>query len=215
MVPSIPQLPRQRQAAEEHFLEQTPWANPQHPIHSQILNNAQRQVSGHLSPNIPFTPLGQKRIVDGPIIDGSGSTIPVFPSSSLAPTPMSTDISPVNHQKPPPSLAKENHMDTPSRPPPLIDRDDATATKHPIGSEGNVTKKSGTASNRTATHSSPPNKSRLSSNLDNASHSTKPPQRHQATQGLDEAVTSPRNARLQAQFTPQNNLQAGVKVGNA
>lgn len=36
--------------AEEQFIEQTPWANPQHPAHAHLLN---RQASGHHKPRVP------------------------------------------------------------------------------------------------------------------------------------------------------------------
>ena len=214
MSPTISQFPRQRQAAEELFIEQTPWANPQHPIHSQMLHKAQRQDSGRRSPSGPFTPLGQKG-VDPVLVSGSASTLPAFPSSSLAPTPMSADQQPLNHQKLNSSVVKETSTDTPSRPPPPIDRDDAAATSQLINLGSSVTKNPGPAGKRITVHSSSPAKSRLSSNLDNLPHSTKSPQRHQAAQRLDEAVASSGTGRIQAQFTPRNNLQASVKVGNS
>ncbi|CAI7665070.1 unnamed protein product [Penicillium bialowiezense] len=75
-----------RNAAEEAFLEQTPWANPQHPIHQQQQHNHQHQHSQqHRPPARPFeqpqpssytTPAAQKRVVDVNAPNGSASTIP-------------------------------------------------------------------------------------------------------------------------------------------
>ena len=72
-----------RTAAEEAFLEQTPWANPQHPIHQQ---QAQHQFSQQHRPqgrafeppqiSSFATPAAQKRVVDINAPNGSASTIP-------------------------------------------------------------------------------------------------------------------------------------------
>lgn len=72
-----------RTAAEEAFLEQTPWANPQHPIHQQ---QAQHQYpQSHRPQGRAFeppnsssfaTPAAQKRVVDVNAPNGSASTIP-------------------------------------------------------------------------------------------------------------------------------------------
>ncbi|KAJ5732032.1 hypothetical protein N7493_003513 [Penicillium malachiteum] len=72
-----------RTAAEEAFLEQTPWANPQHPIHQQ---QPQHQYSQHHRPqghtyepmqaSSYATPAAQKRVVDINAPNGSASTIP-------------------------------------------------------------------------------------------------------------------------------------------
>ncbi|KAJ5975267.1 hypothetical protein N7481_008974 [Penicillium waksmanii] len=69
--------------AEEAFLEQTPWANPQHPIHQQ---QAQHQYpQPHRPQGRAFeasnassfaTPAAQKRVVDVHAPNGSASTIP-------------------------------------------------------------------------------------------------------------------------------------------
>ncbi|KIX01579.1 uncharacterized protein Z518_09305 [Rhinocladiella mackenziei CBS 650.93] len=61
--------------AEEQFLEQTPWANPQHPIHR--LN---RQNSNRSPLNEFLTPANQQRTTDGIQPTGSASTI-VDPSA--------------------------------------------------------------------------------------------------------------------------------------
>lgn len=72
-----------RTAAEEAFLEQTPWANPQHPIHQQQAQHQYPQT--HRPPARPFeppqsssfaTPAAQKRVVDVNAPNGSASTIP-------------------------------------------------------------------------------------------------------------------------------------------
>jgi hypothetical protein len=76
-----------RNAAEEAFLEQTPWANPQHPIHQhqqQQLQQPQHPQQHRPQPR-PFehpqqssyaTPAAQKRVVDVNAPNGSASTIP-------------------------------------------------------------------------------------------------------------------------------------------
>lgn len=85
-------FPRQRPEAEEHFLEQNPWANPQHPAHHQHL--MQRQIT----PSV--TPAGQRRLVDLTEPHGSASTIAEAqsgPDSSLAPTPAAGEASKSAH----------------------------------------------------------------------------------------------------------------------
>ncbi|EXJ78286.1 hypothetical protein A1O3_09447 [Capronia epimyces CBS 606.96] len=85
-----PVRPTQRQAqgtagrqisgpqAEEQFLEQTPWANPQHPIHRLSRQNSNR------SPIAEFlTPANQQRTADGLQPAGSASTI-VDPSAQIS-----------------------------------------------------------------------------------------------------------------------------------
>jgi hypothetical protein len=83
-----------RPAAEE-FLEQTPWANPQHPAH-QYLSHANRPTPVHSKrPQVPVsTPAGPKMQVDSNGGIGSASTIPEkssAPPSSALNTPYSTD----------------------------------------------------------------------------------------------------------------------------
>lgn len=60
-------------AAEEQFLEQTPWANPQHPVHSRLNKN----LAGQQNPDsIYATPANQKTTMDSNTTHGSASTIP-------------------------------------------------------------------------------------------------------------------------------------------
>jgi hypothetical protein len=84
-----------RPAAEEQFLEQTPWANPQHPVH-QYLGHANRPASVQSRrPQVPFsTPAGPKTQPDSNAGVGSASTIPEkssAPASSALNTPYATD----------------------------------------------------------------------------------------------------------------------------
>ncbi|CAG7950096.1 unnamed protein product [Penicillium nalgiovense] len=73
-----------RSAAEEAFLEQTPWANPQHPIHQQQHQQQQHsqpprpqgRTFEHPQPSSYATPAAQKRMVDINAPNGSASTIP-------------------------------------------------------------------------------------------------------------------------------------------
>lgn len=73
-----------RTAAEEAFLEQTPWANPQHPIHQQQpqqnqysqQHRPQGRAYDSAQPSSFATPAAQKRVVDVNAPNGSASTIP-------------------------------------------------------------------------------------------------------------------------------------------
>jgi hypothetical protein len=72
-----------RSLAEEQFLEQTPWANPQHPVHAHVhVNNFHAQPG---SVNLT-TPATQRRFVDAIATNGSASTIEMIsnPPSSAA-----------------------------------------------------------------------------------------------------------------------------------
>lgn len=94
-----------RTAAEEAFLEQTPWANPQHPIHQQQAQQHQYSQQ-HRPQGRPFeppqpssfaTPAAQKRVVDVNAPNGSASTIPENVSaanSSANNTPYGTEQEP-------------------------------------------------------------------------------------------------------------------------
>ena len=99
-----------RNAAEEAFLEQTPWANPQHPIHHQQPHNHQQQhLPQHRPQARPFeqpqpssytTPAAQKRVVDVNAPNGSASTIPENASaanSSANNTPYGLEQDPRHH----------------------------------------------------------------------------------------------------------------------
>lgn len=107
-----------RTAAEEAFLEQTPWANPQHPIHQQQAQHQypqqqqppqQQPQPQHRPQNRAFepsqassfaTPATQKRVVDVNAPNGSASTIPENVSaanSSANNTPYGTEQEP-RHQ---------------------------------------------------------------------------------------------------------------------
>lgn len=75
-------------AAEEQFIEQTPWANPQHPAHHQShYQGISAAPSRAVSQNF-HTPAGQRRMVDVHVPNGSVSTIDMVsnpPSSAAAP----------------------------------------------------------------------------------------------------------------------------------
>lgn len=86
-----------RTAAEEAFLEQTPWANPQHPIHQQqMTHNPQPQVFER-APTFT-TPAAQKRMVDVNAPNGSASTIPENASAANS----STNNTPFGMEQEPP-----------------------------------------------------------------------------------------------------------------
>ncbi|CAG7943342.1 unnamed protein product [Penicillium salamii] len=99
-----------RNAAEEAFLEQTPWANPQHPIHQQQQHNHHPQHSQQHrpqprqfeqpQPSSYTTPAAQKRMVDVNAPNGSASTIPENASaanSSANNTPYGLEQDPRHH----------------------------------------------------------------------------------------------------------------------
>ena len=68
-----PLLAKTSTSAEEQFLEQTPWANPRHPVH----NRFNRQISDQQSSGTIFaTPANQKSAIDSNAANGSASTIP-------------------------------------------------------------------------------------------------------------------------------------------
>lgn len=74
-------------AAEEQFIERTPWANPQHPAHQQAQFAATQGPSRAPSQTYQ-TPAGQRRVVDVHAPNGSASTIEVNsnpPSSTAGP----------------------------------------------------------------------------------------------------------------------------------
>ena len=116
---SLQNVSRQRPAAEEQFLEQTPWANPQHPLHHQLLSAAQRQNSLHSRPFSPFTtPAPPRRVIDNNAITGSASTIAALQSaqnSSVAPTPASGEHRVVNSQESGITVHEEQRAETPSK----------------------------------------------------------------------------------------------------
>ncbi|KAI9872610.1 MAG: hypothetical protein M1830_001418, partial [Pleopsidium flavum] len=92
--PSTASFSRTKPAAEEQFLEQNAWANPQHPVHQQLQQLAQRQISHQSQAGSSLTtPAAQRRIVDLSAPKGSASTIAdesSAPSSSAAATPIGT-----------------------------------------------------------------------------------------------------------------------------
>ncbi|KAL1986911.1 hypothetical protein VTN96DRAFT_5328 [Rasamsonia emersonii] len=86
-----------RNTADEAFLEQNPWANPQYALHHQ---QTHRQPSGTSNPASFTTPAAQKRVVDINAPNGSASTIAENASaanSSAANTPYGTEQDPRSH----------------------------------------------------------------------------------------------------------------------
>lgn len=96
---------RPQPAAEDQFIQQNAWANPQHPAHQK---HRQASVFSQAA-TTSATPANQKRVVEP---HGSASTIadhPSGPNSSLFPTPAMEEIgrdahSAVNHAIPPPIM---------------------------------------------------------------------------------------------------------------
>ena len=137
-------LQRQRtNADEQRFLEQTPWANPQHPAHT--LSHKHSIFSRPQSPTI--TPIAQRRVIDSSALQESGSTIPEAqsgPASSIAHTPATGDATagPIRTFR---NFTAGQHMDpTPSKhivPPPSYTFLDSGAKRgsgrrHPINVDG-------------------------------------------------------------------------------
>lgn len=86
-----------RNTADEAFLEQNPWANPQYALHYQ---QTHRQPTGTTNPTSFTTPAAQKRVVDINAPNGSASTIAENASaanSSAANTPYGTEQDPRSH----------------------------------------------------------------------------------------------------------------------
>lgn len=88
--------PRRKPSADEQFLEQNAWANPQHPAHQHLQQFTQQQQAAHpshLSSSL-ITPIAQARIIDRSTLKGSASTIPdenSVLSSSAAATPLTIE----------------------------------------------------------------------------------------------------------------------------
>ncbi|KAF2400528.1 hypothetical protein EJ06DRAFT_556826 [Trichodelitschia bisporula] len=84
--------PEPDRIAEERFLEQTPWANPNHPVHSQMHAHAHTLLHHAQQPPVPTagsasfrTPAAQRRTADPHATNGTGSTIEIMsnpPSSA-------------------------------------------------------------------------------------------------------------------------------------
>ncbi|KAL2824502.1 Sds3-like-domain-containing protein [Aspergillus cavernicola] len=74
-------------SAEEAFLEQTPWANPQHPIHQHQHMSHRPQNRALDNPRVSAftTPAGQLRMVDVSAPNGSASTIAENSSANNTP----------------------------------------------------------------------------------------------------------------------------------
>jgi hypothetical protein len=74
-------------SAEEAFLEQTPWANPQHPIHQHqhLSHRAQSRILDSSRAPTFATPAGQLRMVDVNAPNGSASTIAENSSANNTP----------------------------------------------------------------------------------------------------------------------------------
>ncbi|KAL9627674.1 MAG: hypothetical protein Q9164_007529, partial [Protoblastenia rupestris] len=88
---NISSFQRQRtNVDEQRFLEQTPWANPQHPAHTSSHNHS--IFSRRQSPTV--TPTVQRRVVESSALQESGSTlldVQSVPSASVAATPATGD----------------------------------------------------------------------------------------------------------------------------
>lgn len=106
-------------AAEEQFLESTPWANPRHPAHQES-----RYTSGPSRVPSYQTPAGQRRVVDLTAPNGSASTIEATsnpPSSTALNTNgrVGESESPVLQMKRPPN-EHLGYTDTPGSNPRIL-----------------------------------------------------------------------------------------------
>ena len=91
-----------RTAAEEAFLEQTPWANPQHPVHQQQMQSQKPQNRVYEQPRAQAftTPAAQKRVVDIHAPNGSGSTIAENSSANNTPHGTEQELQSQNNNNP-------------------------------------------------------------------------------------------------------------------
>jgi hypothetical protein len=105
--------------AEEQFIEQTPWANPQHPSHAHLI---QRQTSGHQTPrtNSPFSasPLARRLSQQQ-----NGSGVPIAGTFLTGPAGR---ISPHNHNNP---FMNPSHTHNKVVPSPLASRQHSVSPK--------------------------------------------------------------------------------------
>ncbi|KAL4969262.1 uncharacterized protein BDV14DRAFT_101716 [Aspergillus stella-maris] len=92
--PSLPRAPMSSMAsnvyhtsAEAAFLEQTPWANPQHPAHQNqhLSHRSQNRIMDDSRAPTFATPAGQMRTVDVSAPNGSASTIAETSSANITP----------------------------------------------------------------------------------------------------------------------------------
>ena len=110
-------FPRQRSGADEHFLEQNPWANPLHPSH-QHRQHLHRQVSGLSRTATPSSTPVARPPVDLPEPQGSASTIADQPSgrnSSMVATPGTGEAPKPTHSDQKHALERSNDDSTPIR----------------------------------------------------------------------------------------------------
>ncbi|KAL4996554.1 Sds3-like-domain-containing protein [Aspergillus recurvatus] len=79
--------------AEEAFLEQTPWANPQHPYHQHqnLSHRPQNRIMDNSRVPAFATPAGQMRMVDVSAPNGSASTIAENSSANNTPYGLEQD----------------------------------------------------------------------------------------------------------------------------
>ena len=125
---SMSNVSKPRPDAEVDFLQQTPWANPQHPVHHQPLNIAHRQISHHSRPQSPFvTPTAHRRT-----IDTSQSVVPPFTVSDLTSVHESAVVPTPSSMDPSQSVRLSNGL-TPHTPlkPPGIAQQEASAQTSP------------------------------------------------------------------------------------
>ncbi|RDW81759.1 uncharacterized protein DSM5745_05316 [Aspergillus mulundensis] len=80
-------------SAEEAFLEQTPWANPQHPYHQHqhLSQRSQNRILDNSRVPAFATPAGQMRMVDVSAPNGSASTIAENSSANNTPYGLDQD----------------------------------------------------------------------------------------------------------------------------
>ncbi|KAL6239379.1 hypothetical protein BDW75DRAFT_138860 [Aspergillus navahoensis] len=80
-------------SAEEAFLEQTPWANPQHPYHQHqnMSHRSQNRIMDNSRVSVFATPAGQMRMVDVSAPNGSASTIAENSSANNTPHGLEQD----------------------------------------------------------------------------------------------------------------------------
>lgn len=126
-------------AAEEQFIEKTPWANPQHPAHQNQNPHYAVAMGGSRVPSQAYqTPAGQRRVIDIHAPNGSASTIDALSNPPSAGVPnngrVGESISPVLQMKRTPA-DHLSYADTPGpRNAGTMGRDTYSGPSHPLSS---------------------------------------------------------------------------------
>ena len=85
-------------SAEERFLEQTPWANPQHPAHNRVHVRSSTQTPQFANNSFVVPAAQQRRVDTNGVANGSVSSVEVIPNSlSSATAPVISTSASIDH----------------------------------------------------------------------------------------------------------------------